>query len=324
MRFHTKDGGKKDFRVVLDGAPTGYCFHASCQGEVEAFNKELRRRIWLEEKGDAPINSAWSGVAAAPKQMKTARPEINRTLLAEHTRGVPVISKDWLRRRSPVDVVGVSPGQFLDALFEPKERVLVFSSQMSQGDFLWWAGKGGFRLAQERGVKAVRSELPPGGPDGIWYLVQPVTGLWEVKQDVKWSGEEKKTREVRATYTRRSKQNVTAWRHFVLESDVLQEEEWLRVIVAIGIPIVAIYTSGKRSVHALLRWPMESKAVWDATRDALRTLLCPLGADPAALSAVRLSRLPGCRRDGRMQELLWLSPGAEESQRIMLMPEVRE
>jgi len=58
VRFHNKGGGKKDFRVVLDGAPTGYCFHASCQGEVEAFNKELRRRIWLEEKGDAPINSA--------------------------------------------------------------------------------------------------------------------------------------------------------------------------------------------------------------------------------------------------------------------------
>lgn len=29
---HNHKGGKRDFRVALTGAPTGYCFHDSCAG----------------------------------------------------------------------------------------------------------------------------------------------------------------------------------------------------------------------------------------------------------------------------------------------------
>jgi hypothetical protein len=35
-----------------------------------------------------------------------------------------------------------------------------------------------------------------------------------------------------------------------------------------------------------------------------------VGADPGALSAVRLTRLPGCWRGGKEQKLLYFSPGA--------------
>ena len=62
----------------------------------------------------------------------------------------------------------------------------------------------------------------------------------------------------------------------------------------------------------------------NSLRDALLPVLCPLGADAAALTAVRLSRLPGCLRHGtsdkegnfvpypvpRLQELIWLNPSA--------------
>jgi len=42
--------------------------------------------------------------------------------------------------------------------------------------------------------------------------------------------------------------------------------------------------------------------------------LCTLGADPKALTAVRLSRLPQCMRGetGKLQELLYLDPDATE------------
>jgi hypothetical protein len=159
----------------------------------------------------------------------------------------------------------------------------------------------------------VRSVLPDGGKDGVWYLVQPVSGLWEIQAAGKGGP---------GKYTRRSQINVTGWRHYVLESDTLEAAVWQKVLVALRLPIVAIYTSGGRSVHALLKMPVQSKSAWDATREHLRAIVCPLGADPGALSAVRLSRLPGCRRGNNPQKLLFLNPRADGTA-IQLLPEVR-
>ena len=176
-------------------------------------------------------------------------------------------------------------------------------------------------MSQQRAVHAVRSELPRGSQEGVWFLVQPVTGKWEIKRDVKYP--EEGGRDVTAMYTRRSQGNVTAWRYFVLESDELNEELWLRVLVNLPMPIVAIYTSGGRSIHALIQWEVSSKAEWDAARNIIRQIVCPLGADPAALSAVRLSRLPGCLRGNRLQELLYLNP-EPESDPLRLLTDIRE
>ena len=301
--------------------------------------KELLHKIHSAQNGPAPLQgdgylckgseavgpSKYGETAKAPTKSTAARPPINRDLLAEFTRGVPAIDEGWISRRSPLDVSSVTAGDFLSAIFSIDERVLVFTTQYSQGDFLWWVGRGGFRLSADRGIKAVASDLPKGGPEGVWYLVQPVTGQWAVKRHVKWDEDEdgKKSRTVKGAYTRRSEENVTAWRHFVLESDVLSTEEWLRVLAALDLAVVAIYTSGGRSIHAIVRIPVASKQIWDASRNVLRQVLCVLGADPAALSAVRLSRLPGCLRGNKMQKLLFLSPDADPKQKIHLMPELR-
>ena len=110
----------------------------------------------------------------------------------------------------------------------------------------------------------------------------------------------------------------------VLESDEAPAELWLRALVQLPIPIVAAYTSGGRSIHALARIDAGCKEAWDSLRDDLLPILAPLGADPAALTAVRLTRLPGTLRHGsrakdgkvkpfpspRLQRLLWLDPRA--------------
>lgn len=317
-QFHTTKNGRRDFRVCLDGAPTGSCFHGGCLGEVDAFNLRLRREIWFAEHGTAPAPKSWGeGVSAEPQAERKARPDLDREKLMAFIHGVPEIDAPWLRKRSPIDPRGMQPGAFLDALYEPGECVLIFTSQMSQGDFGWCAGRGGFRLSQQRGVKGVPSRLPAEAPDGVWYLVQPVTGKWAINAKGSAEGQP-------AKYTRRSEVNVTAWRYYVLESDELEPALWLRALVALALPIAAIYTSGGRSIHALIKMPVEAKAVWDAVRKQLLQLVCPLGADPAALTAVRLSRLPGCRRGGKMQELLYLDPKAEQThEQLMLKREVR-
>jgi hypothetical protein len=215
--------------------------------------------------------------------------------------------------------------------------VLIFTQQWSQGDFLAqvqrvgdpddnWKDVMTFRLANERGVKAKRSELPLGGKEGVWFLTNPVTGGWDINPNGRDG----------PVWSRRFHKVVTAWRYYVLESDVLAGELWRKVVVSLPLPIAAIYTSGSRSIHALVKEEVESKAQWDAVRDALRQIVCPLGADAGALSAVRLSRLPFCERagtrkkDGKYvrfpkpgyQELLYLNPDPEHSA-IRLLPEQR-
>lgn len=315
---HSKSNGRRDFRIVLDGAPTAYCFHSSCSGEVEEFNKELRRRIWLEEhEGELPryAPAGWEGVAVEPKADVKARPPIDREKIEAFVHGVPIVGIDWYRKRSPVDVECCDSEAFLRHLYRQGERVVIFTDWCSQGNFLFEHGRGSFRLAQQRGVKAVPSALPAGGKEGVWFLVQPVMGTWQINHKMSQD-------ETMARWTRRSEVNVTAWRYFVLESDVLTAKLWLRVLAILPLPIAAIYTSGGRSIHALVKIQASSKAGWDGIRNAIRQLVCPLGADPAALSAVRLSRLPGCMRGNEMQRLLFLNPEPTASE-IRLMPEVR-
>src|ERR1039458_9433022 len=43
--FHTSSNGKKDCRVNVDGAPTIFCFHASCSAAVAEANRRLRREL---------------------------------------------------------------------------------------------------------------------------------------------------------------------------------------------------------------------------------------------------------------------------------------
>ena len=43
--LNTRQNGKKDCRVSLDGAPTIFCFHASCIGAVTEANRRLRREL---------------------------------------------------------------------------------------------------------------------------------------------------------------------------------------------------------------------------------------------------------------------------------------
>src|SRR5512146_2750651 len=43
--FHTSANGKRDCRVNVDGAPTIFCFHASCAPAVAEANRRLRSAL---------------------------------------------------------------------------------------------------------------------------------------------------------------------------------------------------------------------------------------------------------------------------------------
>jgi hypothetical protein len=325
---HTGQGGRRDFRVLLTGAPTGSCFHDSCFEAVETFNRELRQRIGRAESEGKPSQGGDFGkVSPRPRPpIRPKRPPFDLEALTRLAGKCPVeISQEWLLERSPLDFHGRTGEQgietaeaMLSALYEPGEPVLVFTSPYSQGDFLFCPGKGSFRLGAEPGTKAVPSPLPTRGPEGIWFLVQPVDGQWRPNRN-------NKEKDGTPKPGRRHGDCVTDWRFLVLESDHAPENLWLKALVQLPFPVSAIYTSGGRSVHALVKVGCKTKADFDGLRDDLVQVLAPLGADAAAMTAVRLSRLPGLYRHGskdkdgklqrypkpRLQKLLWLNPTAK-------------
>lgn len=333
--FHNGKTGARDFQVKLDGgAPTGRCFHSSCSAEVEAFNSALRSRIGKAEANRGNYQPPAAGnVARKPlPERKQKRPPFDAAKLAEVAARCPYpIDEAWLAARSPVAIPAEQNAElaarFLDSLYQPGERILIFEREFSQGDYLVEAGKGSFRLGDSPGVKAVRSALPAGGQIGIFFLAQPVTGLWQANPNNRAENGSPKM-------GRRHGDCVTSWRFLVLESDEAPPALWLRALVQLPMPIVAIYTSGGRSIHALVKVACDSKAEWDSLRDDLVPILAVLGADPAAMTAVRLTRLPGTLRHGargkdgkvkpypapRLQRLLYLNPQAPVSPILELKP----
>jgi hypothetical protein len=254
---------------------------------------------------------------SAPLPLPVPRPKFNYdagALASFAAKCDTTITPELLREVSFVDLPPESEREataraFLERTFSPGERVILFDDFKSQGSHLYIAGTGCFRLSKTPGEQSMPGRLPLVGPQGVWYLANPVDGEWRPNDSQKLS--------------RRSHQNVTAWHHLILESDTAPAALWLRALVQLPFPVVAIYTSGGKSVHAVLRVDAASKAELDEAIAALKPVVCPIGADPAALTAVRLSRLPGALRCGtedgegtfhpydepRLQRLLWLSDG---------------
>jgi hypothetical protein len=204
----------------------------------------------------------------------------------------------WLATRSAEDPCTITPARFLELLYRPqrtnlfsmsgdpykREKVLIFTDNKSQGDALWPDDC----EPQGRGI-------PERGPHGVWFLPQPVDGDYHPNPR-------------QGSMSRRSEEAVTSWRYFVIESDKANLKLWLGAVVQFPLRIAAIYSSGGRSVHALVRVDARTKGQWDAEREAMKRALVVLGADPGAMTAVRLTRLPGCYRHRSLQKLLYLNP----------------
>jgi hypothetical protein len=202
------------------------------------------------------------------------------------------ITRDWLAARSPAPVT-LAPEQFLRALYREHERIWIGKTLNARRGEIWTNDADMLSLDHLR-----------AGNIGVWFLANPVTG------DPTFNGERNQWFPNGEQW--RSEENVISWRYLLLESDHAPEHLWLRMLVQLQLPIVAIYTSGGRSVHALARVDQPSKAAWDQYCDIIGPELIRLGACPGCLTGVRLTRLPGCVRGetGQLQQLLYLNPMA--------------
>jgi hypothetical protein len=221
----------------------------------------------------------------------TYRPETLERLAGQHQE---TVDSDYLALRSKFTCWNRSPAGFLHKLFRVGERVIVFSDFYSQGQALWLhPGPVGNLSTLDR----FRT-----GELNVWFLSNPVDGRYY--SNPREGGKE----------SRRSEEAITWWRYAVIESDQADPKTWLRALVQLPLPISAIYSSGGKSIHALVRIDACSKLEWDRLVATLKPALVKLGADPAALSAVRLTRLPNCVRGetGALQELLYFDDDPDD------------
>ena len=215
---------------------------------------------------------------------------------------------DWFASRSYADPALTSSEDFL-ALLYSGEKVLIFNDSRSQGQAVW-----------------PDEPIPFCGPEGMWYLGNPVDGLEHPNPRT-------------GKLSRRSEESVTRWKFALLESDEADPSLWLAALAKSTLPISAIYSSGGRSVHALIRVPgagsgmsrlsgPTSKEEWDAWARSMKAPLARLGADPKALTAVRLTRLPqqwrGERGKERLQKLLYVNPIPPFGERLIDLPPRRD
>lgn len=99
---------------------------------------------------------------------------------------------------------------------------------------------------------------------------------------------------------------------------------WLRFLAMAPLAIRAIYSSGGDSMHALVDVGMEDKASFDAyLRASAKKFLPAIGADPVAMTPVRLTRLPGCTRKGRLQRLIYLNPSAKAGKAVPIVDQMK-
>ena len=235
------------------------------------------------EAADA-IHSARRG-ASRPKQ-RQSRVSFDEYRARAVAMRLPIEDyAQFLAVRSPVEPSTVSLHDFFWGLYEPGETVLLFHNQLGKG----WR----YRVGGNTNLDDFQA-----GEAGAWFLANPVTGqnLFNPRAQ---------------KLSRRSKENVTSFRYALVESDRMPFAQWTGILAQLPLPIVSVTHSAGKSLHALVRVDAASEAEYEEVCQKLRSTLVPLGIDEAALTSVRLTRLPGFQRGGQEQKLLFLNSAAD-------------
>jgi hypothetical protein len=210
------------------------------------------------------------------------------------------VDEGYLEARSQFTCWNRTPAGFLHKIFRPGENVWITTNDKSSDGLIWTHDGGGQQFDE-------LSHLAHG-QQSVWYLTNPVDAQLHALA-------RRQTEHNPEGLTFRAIECVTSWRHMLIESDEAPADLWLKALVQFKIPIIAVYHSGKRSYHALVRFDAKSKSHWDELCKQRRSQMIRLGACDGSLTALRLSRLPNCSRGetGKLQQLLYLSPDADSS-----------
>ena len=224
--------------------------------------------------------------AVAPRP---ARPEFDAAELERFNLQVDVFH---FANRSAVDPATIGPRGFLELLYKKDaEKIIVFINTKSQGEAVWPLEK-----------------LPTRSADGVWFLCAPVDGKYRPNERAE------RDNKGRVRMSRRISECALRFPYMVFESDCVDAAKWLGLLAQLPLPIEAIYTSGGRSIHALIRVDARTTDEFNQIKNRMAPglgYLVKCGLDWRAVTAMRLTRLPNCRRGSELQRLLFVRPNAD-------------
>jgi hypothetical protein len=289
--------------------------HAENEAFVRAASLGINEQIAIETiagkiraAGDTPkyhkLISEFSSAAyyvthGKTSQYKRAKIQYDPDYLRSFTDQITdVVDYEYLEIRSQLTCSNRSPAGFLHKITSPGESVWVTDKPESREGLIWTHDGPIQNLAELNHLRTGRA--------GVWFLSNPIDGAPHHVERLKSQFNPKGV-------SFRASECITSWRHVVLESDCAPQDLWLRALVLLELPIVAIYHCGARSPHALVNLGASSSQQWRTLLEPHREHLIRLGACPGTLTPLRLSRLPNCTREqtGCLQKLLYLAPDAD-------------
>lgn len=296
--LHTSRTGPKDCRVSVDGAPTIFCFHASCIAAVAEANRRLRREIgaspWemtlpggrvlrsgdvLQSSGEVLPREVIQATARAQGAAADDRLVLETVrVMAERFRGDMLTRFHW-----PVaDIMSASPLQVSER--DPEDQFRTWLK-------LWpahchvWVGN-----VFSSGKPEHRTHFRPIAE---WYQIGPVLGNYTCGSSFKPGS------------FQRSNENLNGHRFLVIESDTLAKDE-------VGAVFAYLRRRLRYRLHCIIDTAGKSLHAWfDAPRNKvlesrLKAGLVAFGCDPKVFTYSQPVRVPGAFRDGRLQKLIWL------------------
>ena len=196
------------------------------------------------------------------------------------------LSRVTFKRPTPTSVPGASEFQkFLSSAFAATEVVCI-CEQVEEGRPL----TSGSFLPVEDWIKRFDS------PDSILFRPDRAEGVYVRINPFKpnlYSG---------------SDNDVSAYRHVLVEFDDKPKAEQEQLLRDSGLPISVLIDSGGKSIHGWVRVDAPSRKEWDARRDLIYSSIP--GIDPKNKNPSRFSRLPGAWRGESQQKLLATNLGA--------------
>ena len=271
---HTSHTRLRDTTVFVDGVPTIFCWHSSCVAYRDEANRKLRRAILKDFNLAAPMSSGTS----IPRPLVIQKDPESEILgriktIAESNKQRYLTHYNW----DPADMAEESPVQ----LETPEEQYLAFLSLFHDADITWIGDvKDSGRHPQnfKRVEEWKELSLPVG---------QFTTGAVFVPETIS-----------------RSNDKVDKRLYLVVESDTLTKPQMGAVFQAMRdlfrMKMYAVVDTAGKSLHGWFEMP--PKKEWE---EQLKAFLVPLGCDPATFKPSQPVRIPGAKRNERMQSLLW-------------------
>lgn len=296
--LHTHATGRKDCRVSVDGAPTIFCFHASCAPAVAEANRRLRRAL-----GGSPWEISLPGgrILRSGDVLQKDGAVLPREVIQQGARTdeqraekVILLNISILAQRFFPEMMDLFRWPFAEILASSPLQVC---EREAEDQFRTW-----LRMWPAHATVWIGDVFSTGKPEhrthfrpiADWYRIGPCMGNYTCGASFKPGS------------FSRSNENLNGQRFLVVESDTLAKDQ-------VGAVFAYLQRRLRYQLHCIVDTAGKSLHAWfDAPRnklleDRLKAGLTAFGCDPKMFTYSQPVRVPGAFRDGKLQKLIWLN-----------------